>query len=446
MSAIFTEDLARRVAALDAGAIGTADVERARHCLLDWLGAAIAGSSSAPAVAVRAALDDVGGGPGPATIVGTRRRASALDAALANGSASHSMELDDVALGMGGHPSVSVCSAAVALAEVVGSSTPELFVAVAAGYDVACRLGIALGPSHGRGGWHATGTVGTFAATAACCRLLGLSRDQVVTAFGIAASQAAGINAGIGTTAKPLHAGKAAAAGVLTARLVAAGATGPVDGLERYAALTSTTFDPERVEATLGEAPGIRSVVFKRHACCGILQAEVTALTRLRTEYALSADDIEAIEVADNAIALEICSYSEPVDELQAKFSMVHAAAAALGAANTGPDAFSTAALADPVLGGLRRRVTVREHADPWTAVSIRLQSGEVLTTTEPPDRPAADDELAVQRVRLEAKVRSLTSPSLGRRGADGLVATLSALDGAGAVREVLAAAVPADR
>jgi 2-methylcitrate dehydratase PrpD len=217
VSPFLTEDLARRVVALDAGTIGAADVERARLCLLDWLGAAIAGSSAAPAVAVRSALDDVGGGPGSATVVGTRRRASALDAALANGSASHSMELDDVAVGMGGHPSVSVCSAAVALAEVVGSSTVELFVAVMAGYDVACRLGIALGPSHGRGGWHATGTVGTFAATAACCRLLGFSRDQVVTAFGIAASQAAGINAGIGTTAKPLHAGKAAAAGVLTA-------------------------------------------------------------------------------------------------------------------------------------------------------------------------------------------------------------------------------------
>ena len=172
LSGLLTEDLAHRVASLDAAAIAPADLERARQCLLDWLGAAIAGSSSAPALAVRAALDDIGGGPGPATIVGTRRRASALDAALANGSASHSMELDDVALGMGGHPSVSVCSAAVALAEVMGSSISELFVALVAGYDVACRLGIALGPSHGRGGWHATGTVGTFAATAACCRLL----------------------------------------------------------------------------------------------------------------------------------------------------------------------------------------------------------------------------------------------------------------------------------
>ncbi len=443
VSALLTADLARRVTTLDAAAIVPADVERARQCLLDWLGAAIAGSSSAPALAVRAALADVGGGPGPATIVGTRQRASALDAALANGSASHAMELDDVARGMGGHPSVSVCAAAVALAEVVGSSISELLVAILAGYDVACRLGIALGPSHGRGGWHATGTVGTFAATAACCRLLRLSYDQVVAALGIAASQAAGINAGIGTTAKPLHAGKAAAAGVLTARLVAAGATGPAEGLERYAAITSTTFDPEQVAVTLGEAPGIRSVVFKRHACCGILQAEVTALTRLRSQHGLGADDIDAIEVADGAIALEICSYVEPQDDLQAKFSMVHAAAAALGAADTGPDAFSTDALADPVLAGLRRRVTVREHADPWTAVSIRLRSGEVLTTTEPPDQPAADDELAAQRARLEGKLRSLTSPSLGGRGADRLVHTLAAIDGSRRVRELLATAVP---
>ena len=287
MSERLTEDLANRVVSLDPSAVDPTDVERARQCLLDWLGAAIAGSSSAPAVAVRAALDDIGGGSGPATMFGTGRRASPLDAALANGAASHSMELDDVAVGMGGHPSVSVCSASVALAETVGSSVSELFVALLAGYDVACRVGIALGPSHGRGGWHATGTVGTFASTAACCRILGLSHAQVVAAFGIAASQAAGINAGIGTTAKPLHAGKAAAAGVLTARLVSAGATGPPDGLERYAAITSATFDPDRAIETLGDTPGIRSVVFKRHACCGILQSEVTALTRLRTEHEL---------------------------------------------------------------------------------------------------------------------------------------------------------------
>ena len=444
MSGPLTEDLAHRVASLDAATIAPADLERARQCLLDWLGAAIAGSSSAPALAVRAALDDIGGGPGPATIVGTRQRASALDAALANGSASHAMELDDVARGMGGHPSVSVCTAAVALAEVMDSSMSELCVALVAGYDVACRLGIALGPSHGRGGWHATGTVGTFAATAACCRLLRLSPAQVMAALGIAASQAAGINAGIGTTAKPLHAGKAAVAGVLTARLVAEGATGPADGLERYAAITSTTFDPDRVRAILGEEPGIRSVVFKRHACCGILQSEVTALTRLRNEHHLGADDIDAVEVADSAIALEICSYTEPEDELQAKFSMVHAAAVALGAAHTGPAAFSTDALTDPVLTGLRRRVSIREHPDPWTAVSIRLHSGQILTATEPPDQPAADDELAAQRARLETKVRSLTSTSLGGRGADRLVHALATIDSARGVGDLLAAAVPA--
>jgi 2-methylcitrate dehydratase PrpD len=443
VSGLLTEDLARRVTSLDAADIAPSDMERARQCLLDWLGAAIIGSSSAPARAVQAALDDIGGGPGPATVVGTHGRASALDAALANGSASHSMELDDVAQGMGGHPSVTICSAAVALAEVLGSSISELFVSLLAGYDVACRFGIAIGPSHGRGGWHATGTIGTFAATAACSRLLGLSPDEVVAAFGVAASQAAGINAGIGTTAKPLHAGKAAAAGVLTARLVAAGATGPPEGLERYAALTSATFDPERPVQTLGEAPGIRSVVFKRHACCGILQSEVTALTRLRREHELRAEDIEAVEVVDSAIALEICSYLDPVDELQAKFSMVHAAAVSLGAADTGPKAFSADALLDPVLGGLRRRVTVREHADPWTAVSVRLVGGEVLTTTESAEQPASDDELAAQRARLEMKARLLTSPSLGRGGADRLIDILATIDASSAVRDVLAAAVP---
>jgi 2-methylcitrate dehydratase PrpD len=446
MGGPLTEHLADRITAFDGRSVSPADVERLGQCFLDWLGAAIAGSSSTPAVVVRGALDRIGGGTGRATILGTRLRASALEAALANGSASHSMELDDVSQGMGGHPSVSVCSAAVALAEALHSSVSELLVALMAGYDVAGRIGIAFGPSHGRGGWHATGTIGTFAATAACSRLLGFSHDEVVAALGVAASQAAGINAGIGTSAKPLHAGKAAAAGVLTASLVAEGATGPADGLERYAALTSTTFDPERVVETLGDTPGVRSIVFKRHACCGILQSEVTALTRLRDQHALRAEDVDAVEVLDSPVALELCSYVEPEDELQAKFSFFHAAAVALGGRGTGPDAFSVASLEDPVLAGLRKRVTVREHADPWTAVSVRVRGGALLTTTQLPERPAADDELPAQRARLEAKVRVLVSPSLGENGADALVQKVLRADSTSKVGEVLAAAVPSER
>ena len=90
------------------------------------------------------------------------------------------------------------------------------------------------------------------------------------------------------------------------------------------------------------------------------------------------------------------------------------AAAVALAGDDTGPAAFSTAALADPVLRTLRQRVTVREHHEPWTEVTVRLTSGAVLTTTEPPDQPADDADLPGQRVRLEAKFASLVSPVLG--------------------------------
>jgi 2-methylcitrate dehydratase PrpD len=74
-------------------------------------------------------------------------------------------------------------------------------------------------PAHYDRGFHSTGTLGAFGAAAAAGLLLGLDEDQMTVALGLAGTQAAGLKAMFGTMAKPFHAGKAAANGVLAARL-----------------------------------------------------------------------------------------------------------------------------------------------------------------------------------------------------------------------------------
>ena len=136
----------------------------------------------------------VGAGDGDRHLPPSDRR----DAALANGIAAHSLELDDVAQLMGGHPAVSVCSSALTLAETLDAKASDTVAAIVAGYDAACRIAVALGPGHAAAGWHATGTIGTFAAAAACARLLGLDPTEIESALGLAASSAAGLGAASG--------------------------------------------------------------------------------------------------------------------------------------------------------------------------------------------------------------------------------------------------------
>ena len=129
--------------------------------------------------------------------------------------------------------------------------------AFVAGYELQCRLGLLLAPGHYNVlGFHATGTLGSFGAAAACAHLLGLDAEQFATALGIAGTQAAGLKSMFGTMCKPLHAGKAAYHGLLAARLAARGFTSRTDALEcaqGFARTHSPDFNPDRA---FGNAAG----------------------------------------------------------------------------------------------------------------------------------------------------------------------------------------------
>jgi len=83
-----------------------ATVRAARGATLDTLGVMLAGSAEVTAARVRALIAHrLGSGSAEATIVGTALHGSAEDAALANGTAAHALDYDDVQASLSGHPS-----------------------------------------------------------------------------------------------------------------------------------------------------------------------------------------------------------------------------------------------------------------------------------------------------------------------------------------------------
>src|SRR3981189_1889853 len=137
----------------------------ARQCVLDYYGVALAGADDPLA---KILLDELAeaGGVAQASIIGDTARLPALSAALVNGAIGHALDYDDVNLAMPGHPSVAILPGLIALAERRRSAGEEVIAAFVAGYEIACRIGMALRPGHYDRGFHATGTIGCFGAAA----------------------------------------------------------------------------------------------------------------------------------------------------------------------------------------------------------------------------------------------------------------------------------------
>jgi 2-methylcitrate dehydratase PrpD len=265
----------------DLPATAVADTKRS---ILDWLGSAMAGSIEAPA---RMAQQVVRGlGACDEATVFSARRSSAAGAALANGVASHILELDDIHKGSTVHAAAPVIPAALAVAERENADGRAFVLAVALGYEAALRVGEAVNPSHYEF-WHPTGTAATFGAAAAAGSLLSLDAAAMLDALGSAGTQAAGLwefNAD-GAMSKHLHPGKAAFNGVLSADLARAGFTGAtkiLEGDRGFFRAMSRSFDASRVTDGLGAVWKISENCYKIWSCCGHTHSAVDVAADLR--------------------------------------------------------------------------------------------------------------------------------------------------------------------
>lgn len=437
-----TQALAQRASALRYETLPEDVRLLARQCLLDWLAVTLAGAGEPLVRILIEEMQEQGGAP-QAGVVGHPVRLPTHQAALVNGAASHALDYDDVNLVMAGHPSVALLPGLLALAERRGASGAELLTAFVAGYETACRVGALLGPSHYARGFHATATVGSFGAAAACARLLQLDAPRTALAFGIAGTQAAGLKSMFGTMCKPLHAGRAAYNGLLAANLAARGFDSRADVLEGTQGFAATQSDGARAEAALADPPGgyyLRSNLFKYHAACYLTHAAIECGRGLRAAHGLAPAQIRRVTVRVDAGCDKVCNIPAPANGLQAKFSLRQTVAFALAGVDTARlDSYGEPWLSDPALLVLRDKVVVDLVPDrPHTLaeMDIDLVDGRRLQTSHDAGVPAAD--FVEQGHRLEAKFLSLVTPTLGTATAQKLLLLVNDLDDLPSVAELM--------
>ncbi|MEO1062272.1 MAG: MmgE/PrpD family protein [Actinomycetota bacterium] len=410
----------------------------AHHCVLDWLGCAVAGSREPLSGILR---DELATETGACSLVGSNRRADPLRAAMLNGAAGHALDFDDTSQVMGGHASVPLLPAVLAAAEAGRGSGADVVAAYATGMEVQARIGAAIGADHYRRGWHTTSTIGVFGAAAGVARLLQLDAAGFGTAMGIAASSASGLKANFGTMTKPLHPGQAAERGLLAARLAAAGYTadsGAVDGNQGFAqAAGDGALDDAELERWTDRWATPRTL-FKLHAACHLTHAGIEATSSILGD--LDADEIDEIRLTVNPGILDVCGIPEPQTGLEAKFSLTGTQAlVAHGADTAAVETFADEPIRRPEVQAFLGRVVIdTDPSLPTMATRVALTAGgSTVGAAADVSRPAAD--LDAQGARLRTKFVALAGPVLGGERARLLADRIDALTAIDDVGELLA-------
>jgi 2-methylcitrate dehydratase PrpD len=405
----------------------------AQRAVIDWYASIYPGLHT-PAVQVlmNTLADDLDRG-GARLVQG--RHAGPRAAALIQGTAAHAAEVDDSFRDAMYHPGAATIAAALAVAQSTGASGPEFLRAVVLGYEISTRIGVVMGRPHYRY-WHNTGTMGSFGAAAAAASLLKLDEAAFANALAIAATFTAGLQQAfrLEAMAKPLHAGRAAEAGVLAAQLAAGGMRSSLDVLEGESGLgqaMSEGPDWSAVGATLGSDFHITRLSFKNHIGCGHTFAAIDGALALQLQHGFSHADIEHVALGVYQPTLDIAPHVNPLSADQARFSLHYMVATALVHGSVRLSAFEPDRLNDPATRALMQRMD--KALDPavdaafpgrrGARVVITLRDGRSLSLLQP-DRKG-DPELPLSDADLEGKLMELATPVIGEGEARALLARI---------------------
>jgi 2-methylcitrate dehydratase PrpD len=336
-----TINLVEKCHALRFGHLPREVVDRAKYLLLDYLGVAARGALSDSSVPVQRVIKRMGKTGGGAVIIGTGITADPPYAALANGTAAHSLELDDVVNEASLHPAVAIMSAALGAGYTADCSGTELIEGIVVGYEVMIRLGFTLDPAaHYARGFHPTGTCGTMGSAVTAAKILKLDQRRMIHALGIAGSQAAASMEFLtdGAFTKRFHPGWAAHSGIIAALLAGEGFTGPASILEgKYGFLHAYSAGsiPSRLMEGWGSPYRLMRTSIKPHACCRYKQGPIDGILEIMKRHHLKASDIETVKLGLLKAGYPIVADPQalkynPKSVVDAQFSMPFGAAVAV--------------------------------------------------------------------------------------------------------------------
>ena len=428
----------------------------AKRCMIDGTGVMLSGVIDQSSSIVRAYLAELGGQP-ESTVLGSRLRLPAPAAALANGTSGHAQDFDDPQLsaspdriyGLLTHPTTPVLASAFAIGEAAGIDGKALLTAFSLGFEVECKIAEAINPLHYKKGYHSTGTIGAFGATAAAGKILGLSERQMRCALGIAASESSGIRANFGTMTKPFHAGRAAENGIFAAQLAKRGFTADPDILESpwgYFRIFGDGFDPEKIAGQLGNPYSIvfPGVSIKPYPCGVLSHPSMNAMLDLVAGYHFRPEDVEEVRLYAGSNILDPLRYALPQTSLEAKFSLPFCLTSILLRGKAGIREFSDEFVRSAeVQAGMKRIKTFRDQAIEdqgydriLSRIEVSLKNGTILTAQSGPykggpENPLSDDE-------LDQKFRECASLTLSATRVEEALGRLRTVEACHDVKELI--------
>jgi 2-methylcitrate dehydratase PrpD len=414
-------DFCRRV---DVDRLPEEVVDRCKYLLLDFLGVAMRGQHmDSTRTALRFA--QAHGCSGDAAVIGTSQRLNPSYAALVNGISAHSLELDDVVNEASLHPGTVIFPVVLALGSEVKASGKEILGAVVVGYEAMVKIGKALNPAlHYQRGFHPTGTCGVFGAAMAAAKLLRLDERQMLSAVGIAGSQASGSMEFLadGAWTKRFHAGWSAHNGIVAARLAEKGFRGPsaiLEGKSGFLKAYSDQTDALKIINGLGEPYEVLRTSIKPHACCRYMQSPIDGVLKIVKTNRLSAEDITRIEIGLLSAGYGIIAVPKELKykvktTVDAQFSMPYGAAIAVVKERAFLEEFLERNIRLTVVAELMAKVVCTadpeldkfypKHWPAWVKIEAsggRAYSAEVMYPKGDPENPLHWDEITEKFMQL---------------------------------------------
>ncbi|WP_151447638.1 MmgE/PrpD family protein [Lacisediminimonas profundi] len=419
--------LAKKLANFSASNLSSADTGQLARLLFDFCGVSYGGADRSWV----ASLHDWAqrfSGTGKSRIIASDLLVAPQVAALVNGVAAHSFELDDTHDASMSHPGSVVFPAALAVAAELGSSAEDVLAAVAAGYETIARLGRAAGANRViAAGYHPTPVFGVFGAATAAAKLYGLGADGIARAWGHALSLTAGSmqfsQEEVGAEVKRVHAGYAAHNGVIAAQFSLAGIEAPRRALDGRYGFLSLYAEKADLDDLLVEGPlAIHEISLKPYACCRLLHSMIDGLREVTNNFSLAIDEVESIHVSGPSKLPQQHVVMRPATPMAAQYSLPYTVGATLAFGPSRFDAFEEANLADPAILKWADKVEVGE--DPefeqvypayfGTQTRLTLKSGEVRVARVLNSKGTAANPMSMEEIR--SKVTGLigvVSPDL---------------------------------
>lgn len=407
--------------------------------IADVIGTGLSGAETAVSAIGEFALCN--GGAGEATIWGSGKKTSPAWAALANGTMTFHLELDDVHRTSHTHPGVSVIPAALAICEQKGLGGKELINAVVLGYDCCIRAGLTVSPSiYVDRTFLAPGTLSVFGAAAAAAKLMGLDREQTMGALGgvsyfgpTACFESFKLGAGI----KDMIMGWGNFCGIYGAQLATMGFGGPATALEGdfgFCKTTSATYDLKRLYEGLGTNYEILNTGVKPYACCRQHHAAIDCMLELRETYGIGPKDVKRVLVKTFVVSSR-GNQKNPSTVAEAKYSIPYIMAVALKYGKAWREQFSEELVRDEQLLQFAGLVDVEAdleldklYDEKWPSiVTVYTKDGRRLTARH--DLPKGEPEFPCTEETMKEKFVSLACDAVSQSRAEDIWNAVSELE-----------------